>query len=354
MSSPAAAQTKLPEALSLTDANKEVLIADAAGRPLRFDKAPLTFLALGPDASAIAHLLAAFAPGRERLIGLEKIAGSPDLLLERLDPGFGKKVFLAPGWSVTAVASLKPDVVLGRGRKLEAPFKALVDASMPVVLLGMDSPEQYERDLAIVGALLAAKERVDELILYYRSLYGRIVIGTIGLNTDLKPRVLLARATLAGGAAVLSLPPLGSMPTGLVRAAGGTPWEDMADKNGVMKPLSMGALVGWNPDLIVLSVPAVEDPAAVLAAFRADPRARPLQALKPGRIFTVPSDLDAWDTSDPRWILGLDWLAAQINPGRFADYILDADVITFFDRLYGLDKAAVAALIKPALRQSVK
>lgn len=351
---PAVAQTRLPEALSLTDANKEVLIADAAGRPLRFDKAPLTFLALGPDAAAIAHLLAAFAPGRERLIGLEKTTGSSDPLLERLDPGFRKKAFLAPGWSLPAIVALKPDVVLGRGRKLEAPFKTLVDAGVPVVLLGMDSPEQYERDLAIVGALLVAKERVDELTLYYRSLYGRIAIGTVGLSTAVKPRVLLARASLAKSMTALSLPPLGSMPTGLVRAAGGTPWEDMADKNGVTKPLSLDALVAWNPDLIVLSVPPAEDPAAVLAAFRADPRARLLKALKPGRIFTFPSDLDPWDTADPRWILGLDWLAAQIDPGRFAEYVLDTDVLTFFDRLYGLDKAAVAELIKPALRQSVK
>ena len=350
----AGAQTRLPEALSLTDADREVLVADAAGRPLRFDKAPLTFLALGSDATAIAHLMAAFSPGRERLIGMEKAAGSSDPLLERLDSGFGEKTFLAPGWSVAAVVALKPDVVLGRGRKLAEPFKALAEAGVPVVLLGMDSPEQFERDLAIVGALLAAKERVDELILYYRSLYGRIVIGTVGLSVDVKPRVLLALASLTGGTTALSLPPLGSMQTGLVRAAGGTPWEDAADKKGAVKPLSMAALADWNPDLIVLSVPAAENPAAVLAAFRADPRARSLKALKPGRIFTLPSDLDAWDTADPRWILGLDWLAAQINPGRFPHYDLDKTIEVFFSTLYGLDQAAVAAVIRPALRQSVK
>jgi iron complex transport system substrate-binding protein len=299
-------------------------------------------------------MLAAFTPGRERLIGMEKTAGFSDPLMERLDPAFGKKIFLAPGWTVPEVAALKANVVLGRGRKLEEPFKALVEAGVPVVLLGLDSPEQYERDLATVGTLLAAKERVDELILYYRDLYGRIVIGTAGLSADAKPRILLARAVLAGGTADLSLPPLGSMPTGLVRAAGGTPWEDAADKNGVTKPLSMAALATWNPDLIVLSVPAAADPAAVLAAFRADPRAQTLKALKPGRIFTLPSDLEAWDTADPRWIMGLDWLAAQVNPGRFPAYSLDTDVITFFDKLYGFDKAAVAALITPVLRQSVK
>jgi iron complex transport system substrate-binding protein len=351
---PTAAQTKLPEALSLTDADREILVSDAAGRPIRFDKAPRAFLALGPDAASIAHLLAAFGPGRERLIGMEKAPGSGDPLLERLDPGFGKKYFVAPGWTVAAIAALKADVVLGSGRKLGEPFKALAEAGIPVVLLGIDSPERYERDLAIVGALLAAKERADDIISYYRGLYGRIVIGTAGLTAEVKPRVLLARAALSKGSAVLSLPPLGSMPTGLVWAAGGTPWEDMADKNGVTKPLSMAALAAWNPGLIILSVSAAVDPAAVLAAFRADPGARTLKALKPGLIFTLPSDLEAWDTADPRWILGLNWLAAQIHPGRFPDYVQDTDVMTFFDRLYGLNRSAVAALITPTLRQSVK
>ncbi len=352
--SPATSQTKLPEALSLIELDKKILISDAAARPLRFDQAPRSFLALGPDATAIAHLLAAFAQGRDRLIGMEKPAGSSDPLLERLDPAFRKKAFLAPGWTAASIAALKPDVVLGRGRSLDEPFKALAEAGIPVVLLGMDSPEHYERDIIIVGALLAARERADELLHFYRGHYGRIAIGTAGLSAEVKPRVLLARTSLAGGKVVLSLPPLGSMPTGLVRGAGGTPWEDAADRNGAAKLLTIASLAAWNPDLIVLSVPTAADPASVLAAFRSDPQARMLKALKPGGIFTLPSDLEAWDTADPRWILGLDWLAAQLNPGRFPDYSLDADVVAFFDRLYGLDKNAVDALIRPALRPSLR
>jgi iron complex transport system substrate-binding protein len=350
----AQAQSRLPEALSLTEANKEVLVSDAAGRPLRFDTAPRSFLALGSDAAAIADLLAAFAAGRERLIGMEKAPGSSFPLLDRLVPGFAQKAFLAPGWSVSKVAALKPGVVLARGRKLDAAFKALADAGIPVVLLGLDSPERYERDLGIVGSLLAAGERADELIQYYRGLYGRIAIGTAGLAAENKPRVLLARAVLDRGSAVLKLAPVGSMPHGIVKASGGTPWEDAAAKDGSFRTISFSDLAAWDPALITLSVPIGADPAAVLAAFRAGPRAGTLKAFKTGRIFTLPSDLDTWDSADPRWILGLNWLAARVHPGRFSEYAMDADLDAFFDHLYGLDKAAVGALIRPALRQSVK
>jgi iron complex transport system substrate-binding protein len=350
----ARAQSKLPEALSLADADKEVLVSDAAGRPLRFDSAPRSFLLLGPDAAAIADLLAAFAPGRERLMGLENAPGSSFPLLERLVPGFAKKIFLAPAWSVSEVAALKPGVVMARGRKLEGRFKDLAEAGLPVVLLGLDSPEQYERDLGIVGSLLVSKERADELIQYYRGLHGRVAIGAAGAAAEDKPRVLLARAEIDRGALILMLPPIGSMPTGIVRAAGGTAWEDMAARDAAFKSVSLADLAAWDPGLIVLSVPAGAGPAAVLAAFRAAPRAGSLKAVKTGQVFTLPADLGAWDGANPRWILGLDWLAARLHPGLFGDYAAAADLDGFFARLYGLDKAAVDTLIRPALRQSVK
>jgi iron complex transport system substrate-binding protein len=350
----AQAQSKLPEALSLTDADKEVLISDAAGRPLRFDTAPRSFLLLGPDAAAIADLLAAFAPGRERLMGMENAPGFSSPLLERLIPGFAKKIFLSPAWSVSEAAALKPGVVIARGRKLEARFKDLADAGVPVVLLGLDSPEQYERDLGIMGSLLVVKDRADELIQYYRGHHGRVAIGTAGLAAEEKPRIFLAQAEIDRGTAVLKIPPIGSMPTRIVRAAGGTAWEDMAAKEATFKIVSFADLAAWDPGLIVLSVPVGADPAAVLAAFRAAPLAGTLKAVKTGRVFTLPADLGAWDGANPRWILGLDWLAARIHPGLFTDYSLDADLDAFFAGLYGLDKAALDALIRPALRQSLK
>jgi iron complex transport system substrate-binding protein len=128
----------------------------------------------------------------------------------------------------------------------------------------------------------------------------------------------------------------------------------MAAKDIAFKSVSPADLAAWDPELIVLSVPAGADPAAVLAAFRAGPRAGSLKAVKTGRIYTLPSDLGAWDDANPRWILGLDWLAARLRPGRFGDYAQDADIDAFFARLYGLDKAAVDALVRPALRQSLK
>jgi iron complex transport system substrate-binding protein len=351
---PAAAQSKLPEALSLTDADREVLISDASGRPLRFEIAPRAFLALGPEASAIAHLLAAFQPGRERLLGFERAAAAADPLLESLIPGFSQKTFPGPGWTVAEAAALKPGVVLARGRRLEGSLEALSRAGVPVVLLGLDSPEQYERDLGVVGALLADKERADALIRFFRSRHGSIAVAMSGLADREKPRVLLLRATLDHGTILLQLPPLNSMAMALVRAAGAFNWEEAADRQGAFRAVTVAELSAWNPDVIVLSSPPGADPSAVAAAFRSAPRAADLKAVKAGRLTALPVDLDSWDGADPRWLLGLGWLAARVHPGLFAAVDPDAELDAFFESLYGLDKAAVAALIRPALRQPAK
>lgn len=348
------AQTKLPEALSLAAADKEILIADAAGRAIRFEKQPRAILALGADAPAIAHLMAAFPQGRERLIGIERAGRPGDPLLALIDPSFGKKSVLASDPSLTSITALKPDLVLRRGRKPDARDTDLASAGVAVVHLGLDSPEQYERDLGILGAILGAKERADELILFYRGLYGGILMnGTYSTTAD-RPRILMAAASLQAGAVVLTLPPLSSMSTQLVRAAGGTAWEDAADKGSEWKTVSLLSIASWNPDVIVLSVPVSTDPAAVIAGLRSDPRSRALRAVSSGRVFTLPGDIDDWNTPDPRWVLGLSWLAAQINTGRFPHYDLDKTIDVFFSTLYGLDQAAVAAVIRPALRQSAR
>jgi iron complex transport system substrate-binding protein len=144
------------------------------------------------------------------------------------------------------------------------------------------------------------------------------------------------------------------MATAIVRAAGGTPWEEMAARDGAFKSVSFSEIAAWDPRLIALSLPAGTEPSNALAALRAAPRAEALKAVQAGRLFALPADLSAWDDADPRWILGLDWLAARIHPGRFGDFVQDAALYDFFAGLYGLDKSAVDALIRPAIRQPAK
>jgi hypothetical protein len=47
--------------------------------------------------------------------------------------------------------------------------------------------------------------------------------------------------------------------------------------------------------------------------------------------------------------LGLTWLAAKINPDRFKDLDMQAEIRTFYKDLYNLDEAAYQKVIQPNL-----
>ncbi|MBP7635967.1 hypothetical protein KBA41_17515, partial [Candidatus Ozemobacteraceae bacterium] len=57
----------------------------------------------------------------------------------------------------------------------------------------------------------------------------------------------------------------------------------------------------------------------------------------------------SWDQPDPRWVLGLAWLATKIHPALFPDNDMKAEARTFFKNFYGIEGEAVEKTILPAL-----
>ena len=343
----------LPQSISLTENEREILITDSAGRALRFPHPPRRIVALAPAPYVIAHLLYMFPEGRERLIGMERKGKSASDFLPLIDGTFERKSFLDPNPGPEQIAALKPDLVLMRGTNVEA--KALAALNIPVVYLSLETPERYERDLANIGALLGNRTRADELTGFFRNRLGRVLKTTAPVAAADRPRVLLAMAVARGGKVAVEVPALRWIQTIQVQSAGGSPaWEEAADKTGGWTVINLEQIASWNPDVIVLVVWYSMDPNRTIADFKADSRWAALKAVRSGRIYAFPSDLYGWDTPDPRWILGLTWLATKIHPNLFRDIDMDAEIDGFYGFLYGMDKAAVDAKIRTAIRTPMR
>ena len=69
------------------------------------------------------------------------------------------------------------------------------------------------------------------------------------------------------------------------------------------------------------------------------PRWRVLRAVKGNEMYLFPSDIFGWDTAEPRWILGMMWLATKISPDRFADIDMKEEVYQFFGQMYSMDRS---------------
>ena len=90
----------------------------------------------------------------------------------------------------------------------------------------------------------------------------------------------------------------------------------------------------------------------IVARLKEDPLWSKLNAGQNNELYAFPADLYGWDNADPRWILGVNWLATRMYPERFSDIDMNAEIYQLFG-LFGMDKAAVDEHIMPVVQMDV-
>jgi iron complex transport system substrate-binding protein len=88
--------------------------------------------------------------------------------------------------------------------------------------------------------------------------------------------------------------------------------------------------------------------------LKADASWQALHAVAEDRIYGFAGDIYSWDQPDPRWLLGVTWLASKIHPDRFADLEIVSEARRFFVEMYGMDETAVDGQILSQLKGDVR
>jgi len=331
-----------------------IRVTDAAGRTLELARPLQRIVVAGHGPYMVLDLLYMFPGASRRLVGVERRGQTVSDFVPLLDPAFAAKASLFnPG--PEQIAALRPDVVLTGGRGLSESGPALGEIHIPVVRLGLETPERFYRDVATVGALLGQPARARRIEAYYRARVARIRAGWRGVPESDRPRVLVAEYTERGGTAAVRVPARPWMQTIEVETAGGRPvWLESAAPTSGWTVTNLEQIARWDPDQIILVVWYTLDPAKVVATLKADSRWRALRAVREGRLRAFPSDLHGWDTPDPRWLLGMTWMAKTFYPERFAGLDVAAEVRGFFRTLYGLDEGAIARHLMSKVRLDVR
>jgi iron complex transport system substrate-binding protein len=131
--------------------------------------------------------------------------------------------------------------------------------------------------------------------------------------------------------------------------AGGVPvWVEAAPGGG-WTIVNFEQIAAWDPDAIFL-ISYNTDPAQAVDRLRSDARWQALRAVQEDRLHAFAGDIFSWDQPDPRWILGVTWMATRLHPDRLAGVDLMDEVTQFFGQMYGMEEAAVTEQIVPALR----
>jgi len=306
--------------------------------------APIRVVLGGRAVVMVADAVYAFASAPDRVLAVAGTDPGLGAVLGAVDPAFPKKPTLDRSATAESFAALRPDLVVLKSAMKASLGKGLESLGLRTLYLDLETPEDYYRDLASLGAAFGETERAAALADYYR---GAVADAERRAAGAARPRVLLVQA--AAGAGLWEAPPASWMQTTLVRIAGGDPiWAGSVPGGGWAR-LGPEQIAAWNPDAVIV-VSYREDAAIPAAAFAADPRFASLSAVKAGRVYAMPQDFYSWDQPDTRWVLGLRRIGALLHPERYADVDPGAEARAFFRLFYGIDDAAFAATIAPRLK----
>lgn len=334
-------------------AGNGLVVTDARGKEVKLHGLPQRIVITGKASFMVVDAVYLFPAAWSRVAGLNKEGmGSGgqgmDAFLAAIDPGYAGKTTLGREAGPEQIAAAKPDVVLMKKASTENLGRSLEEIGIPVVCVDFETPEQYDRDLAILGRLLGQEARAKEIAEFIHGRLSRIDNKLAAIDEGKKPTVLLLYYSSRDGSIAYNVPPKSWIQTILVKMAGGRPlWDGIELGQGWTK-VGFEQIAAWNPDQIFVVSYFVEY-GKIMKDLLSDERWQALRAVKSKQIWSFPGDMLSWDQPDPRWILGLEWLASKIHPDLFPGVDMKAEVVGFFRDFYGVDADAVKKGILPTL-----
>lgn len=323
-----------------------ITIVDALNREVTLPTAPQRIVLTGKALFMIADAAYIFPGATEKIVGLGNAGQGSGNFIQLIDPNYAEKQNLDRDAGAEQVAALQPDLVILKSYLAEsvgAPIEAL---GIPVVYIDFETPEQYQRDLAILGKVFDDEARAAEIAAFYQFKTDEIAKT---VKDAPKPRVLMLSYNDKDGKVAFNVPPMNWLQTKMVEIAGGEPvWAD-ANPGGSWSQVTLEQIAAWDADQIFV-VSYFKNPTEVVRELKADPNWQSIRSVKEDQIYAFPGDLYSWDQPDPRWILGLTWLAGKIHPELFPTLDMTAEALNFYQTLYGLDEAFVQEKIIPTFK----
>lgn len=336
-----------PAATVADSAQSQITVVDSLGREVTFSQPPARIVVTGRGFTLILDAVYMFPEAPARIAAMGDSNQGNGNFISRIDPGFDQKMILQTDAGAEQIAAANPDLVIFKSYLAESVGKSVEALDIPVLYVDFETPEQYTRDLAILGKVFQNEARAKELAEYYLNGVGRIQAA---LEEDIeKPRVLMLYYSEKDGAVAFNVPPLSWIQTRMVELAGGEPVWGSANLSNGWTVVTLEQIAAWDADRIFI-ISYQKNSAEIAAALKSDPQWQALRAVKQNHLYGFPADFYSWDQSDSRWILGLSWLAAQLHPKSFPQYDPLAEVQQFYQQMYGLNAEFVAAEIQPVFR----
>ncbi|GAK57659.1 periplasmic binding protein [Candidatus Vecturithrix granuli] len=328
---------------------QQIIVTDALERQINFETPPQRIVVTGKAFFMITDALYLFPAAADRIAATGIFQQGAQSFIAMLDPKAAEKAVFAPNAGAEQIAAFQPDAVILKSYLAESLGTTLDVLGIPVVYVDLETPEQYLRDLRIIGDLFGQPERAEELVEYYQHGVEEIQTALHDLAATQTPRVLLLNYSNKDGVTAFQVPPLNWIQTRLVELAGGEPvWRESNPGKG-WSTVTLEQISAWDADVILI-VSYFKNLTEVLREIKADQTWNAVRAVQTNHLYAFPGDLNIWDQPNPRWILGLTWLAQKLHSERFADVDIIAVTQEFYQKLYNLDTAFFETHLRPMLQ----
>ena len=242
--------------------------------------------------------------------------------------------------TVESVAAMKPDVIFLKSYTREDAGIAYEETGIPVIYLSLESIDDYHTDVMNVGKIFGEEKRAEEILAYYDDIVKRVTEKASAIKE--KKNVLLLQYSESNGAYSLKVAPAGWLQTTMVEMAGGEPvWKEIGLNANSWTDVSFEQIAAWDPD-VILVVNYFSDPKVSVEQLKNSTGWDQIRAVKENQIFPFAKDTFSWDSSSPRWGLGLLWTFKTLYPESAQDIDIDAEMLKFY-KWFGLSDESIQA-----------
>jgi iron complex transport system substrate-binding protein len=326
-----------------------VTVTDSIGNQVRLDALPQRIVVAGRATLLVADALYLFPEVHGKVIGLGLTNQGLGDFIPYLDPGLDEKKRVPHEIGPEHVAALQPDLFLVKDSMYESLGAPVAGLGIPTVALSLETPEQYKKDIAILGQVLNNQARAEEILNFYEDSLSYVRERTAKVPAESRPEVLLLSYTERGGTQALNIPPAGWIQTTQVEEAGGIPVWKESHQGGGWKTVNFEQIASWNPEYIFITSFSSTDE-HFMPKLLSDQRWQELRAVQEGKIHAVPADFHSWAQPDTRWILAVSWISKILYPDLYRDLDMTDEVMRFYTQLYGADRELVERLVLPRVQ----
>ncbi len=319
---------------------------DALGREVTVSLPIERIMVVGRAAVMPADALFMFPAADDIEILLAKTDQGLGDFFSLVDPEFAGNKRLGQQVGAEEIIAYNPSLVLTKTSNYDSVVTLLEPFSIPVFVMDLETPQAWKDEIVQLGKLLNDEETPQRMIQAFEKRELAVEANIATVKEHARPSVLMMQAAASDGITAFSVSPKTWIQTTLVERAGGNPvWLDTNLAANSWRKVSFEQIAAWNPAKIVLisyRTPATE----YLSVIKGSPQWQQLQAIATNNLISAPADMMNYAQSDSRWILALQWLAAELHPQLFKDFDMEDEIRSFYKDFYRVtDESILAALI---------